>query len=211
MSNNITSNYATRRTKILDLQKSLPDVLRSKVPFRYVEQTYVLSPQSQGILAEALTKGSLSFSLALQYLRDNLFVTADTLLEFAKPGKRGRPAVIAESNEEVLMPTTLPLEDTEQEQDERDVERLAALLMKCYKSMPDQTALALARSKAMRDVINIVNATRLALESDSARSDFVILTLLVLFRDSESKVSHIIGSNGAFQKAAQEAGILPEK
>jgi hypothetical protein len=193
------------------LQKSLPDVLRSKVPFRYVEQVYALSPQSQGILADALTKGSLSFSLALQYLRDDLFVTADTLLESAKPGKRGRPAVEAEVSEEVLMPTTLPLEDTELEQDERDVERLAALLMKCYKSMPDQTALALARSKAMSDVINIVNATRLALESDSARSDFVILTLLVLFRDSESKVSHIIGSNGAFQKAAQEAGILPEK
>ena len=76
--------------------------------------------------------------------------------------------------------------------------------------MPRQSASALAESEVMQEAVSVVTAVRLAVESNNAKSDFVILSLFGLISATKKKLSEIIQSNPAFLKAIENSGIALE-
>ena len=81
------------------------------------------------------------------------------------------------------------------------------ILIKCYPSMPLPSAEGLAKSEVMRGAINVVEAVRLALESNNAKSDFVILALFGLFNTTKMQFQEIILNNPAYLQAIKQSGI----
>jgi hypothetical protein len=132
-------------------------------------------------------------------------LSIEDLVEFARPAKpgpkrggaeaQGPDASIAKPKIERIAP------------DPRDIRALSEVLMKCYPSMPKISADAMAASDVMSEALGIVTATREAIESAHAQSDFVILSLYQLFSQSKQQVREIIRGNSAFQKALENSGI----
>ena len=94
--------------------------------------------------------------------------------------------------------------------DPRDIQTLTEILIKCYPSMPVSSAGGLAKSEVMREAIRVVEAVRLALESNHAKSDFVILALFGLFRTTKIQLQEIVQSNPAYLQAIKQSGIALE-
>jgi hypothetical protein len=76
--------------------------------------------------------------------------------------------------------------------------------------MPVSSAGGLAKSEVMREAIRVVTAVRLALESNHAKSDFVILALFGLFRTTKIQLQEIVQSNPAYLQAIKQSGITLE-
>lgn len=194
--------YAVRKKRILRAREALPEGLR-EVPLRYVEDVAGLSPAALRLLERAYRSTALNIPRALKYIRENLVLSLEDLCEFARPDKPGPKPGRPEAPEKPSharreqAPSVLPYP--------RDVEALAGLLITCYPSMPRVTAEAMAQSDVLGEALKVVVATREALESDHARSDFVILTLHQLFAGSAKQVLKIIQGNPAFHKAYEQS------
>jgi hypothetical protein len=82
--------------------------------------------------------------------------------------------------------------------------------MACYPGMPEISANAMAQADVMREALKVIAATREAIESNHAQSDFVILSLFKLFSQSKKQVLEIIQGNPAFKKAFEGSRIALE-
>jgi hypothetical protein len=196
--------WLPRKNRLLKVREGFPESLRD-IPLRYVEDVAGLSADSLRALDRAYRIEKVNIPRALQYIRENLIISIEDLCEFARPEKRGpksgeaATSKDAPSSQQKETPSFLP--------DERDIQTLAGLLMACYPGMPKVSADAMAASDVMKEAFKVVTATREAIESDHARSDFVILSLFQLFTQSKKKVLEIIQGNPEFQKALDQSKV----
>lgn len=196
--------WLPRKNRSLKVREGFPVSLRD-IPLRYVEGVAGLSPDSLNALDQAYRIEKVNIPRALQFIRENQMISIQALCEFARPEKRGPKRGAAETAKDKPffqqreVPGFVP--------NERDIQILAGLLTVCYPSMPKVSADAMAASEVMQESLNVVSATREALESDHARSDFVILSLFQLFTHSKKKVLEIIQGNPAFQRALEQSKV----
>ena len=196
--------WLPRKKRSLKVREGFPESLRD-IPLRYVEGVAVLSPDSLSALDQAYRIEKVNIPRALQYIREHPVINIEDLIEFARPEKRGpksKSAGISQfspSPQQNEMPVISP--------DDRDIQSLSGLLVACYPGMPKVSADAMAASDVMQEALKVVAATREAMESDHARSDFVILSLFQLFTQSKKKVLEIIQGNPAFQKAFDQSRV----
>ena len=278
----MSEKYDEKIERIKRKRAGLPDALKN-IPVRYVEDVYDLSYEAKTILIEALAKGPIVISRALEYFQQTFSLNVDELLNAAKPKRPGpqakedlqdieneeeavipqnsstpnilpgpsaetpysthgdettvpvplqdnsttdlsqkTSAVIAEDTQSAGIKTELPpadhratnssqvMQSTKVSLDPQDIQVIISILTTCYPSMPRQSASALAESEVMREAVSVVTAVRLAVESNNAKSDFVILSLFGLISATKKKLSEIIQSNPAFLKAIENSGIALE-
>ena len=214
----MTENYDQKKARQLRIRETLPAELK-EIPLCYVEDVAEISPQAKQTLIDALAKGPINIACALEYFQNTFVLNADDLLEVARPKKRGPHQTegdhytqlyeaIAPSNTQTAdsspaIPPTATL-------DPRDIQTLTEILIKCYPSMPVSSAGGLAKSEVMREAIRVVETVRLALESNHAKSDFVILALFGLFRTTKIQLQEIVQRNPAYLQAIKQSGITLE-
>jgi hypothetical protein len=196
--------WLPRKNRSLKVREGFPESLRD-IPLRYVEGVAVLSPDSLSALDQAYRIEKVNIPRALQYIRTHPIINIEDLIEFARPEKRGPKSKSERTSN--LSHTPQQNELTVSFPDDRDIQSLSGLLVACYPGMPKVTADAMAASEVMKEALKVVAATREALESDHARSDFVILSLFQLFSQSKKKVLEIIQGNPAFQKAFEQSRV----
>jgi len=214
----MTETYDQKKARQLRIRETLPAELK-KIPLCFVEDVAEVSPEAQQILIVALAKGSINIARALEYFQNTLVLNVDDLLEAAKPRKRGPQPAGGDDDQQVeeelvilsnaTTGETLPAQTiaTVPTLNPRDVQTLTDLLIKCYPSMPSPSAEGLAKSEVMRGAISVVEAVRQTLESNSAKSDFVILALFGLFSKTKVQLQEIILSNPAYLQAIKQSGI----
>lgn len=193
---------------------------------RCVEDVARLSEESRRALIRALQIESINIPRALKYLRENLVISVEDMIDVARierPGPKRIPPEIQTTTDSEQLPaaTDIDPEPTPVTTDtaassrsapaEEDIQTLMNLLMECYPSMQPITARSLAASDVLVEALNVVTATRLARESSHAKSDFVILPLLKLFVDSYRQVHAIVKDNPAFTKALAHSKIALEQ
>jgi hypothetical protein len=184
------NEWDTRRNKLIKVRESLPESLRD-IPFRYVRDVAGLSADALRALDRAYRVEKVNIPRALQYLRETLVISVEDMIELARPDKRGpKPsesqAAIAQA------PSSAGSSEFQINASEEDLEKLTTILKRCYPSMPAITAKAMARSDVMREALAVVTTTRLAISSDHAKSDFIMLTLLTLFSESQKHIHALI-------------------
>jgi hypothetical protein len=185
-------------------REGLPESLR-KIPLRYVDDVTGLSTESLRALDRAYRVEELDIPRALQYIRENLILSVEDLREFARLEEHGPETGEAETSEDT--PSSQQKETPDFFPDERDIQSLARYLMECYPGMPEVSANAMAASDVMKEALKVVTSTREAIESDHARSDFVILSLFQLFTQSKKSVLEIIQGTPAFKKALDQSKV----
>jgi hypothetical protein len=200
------SQWDQRKKRLLKSREGLPESLR-EIPLRYVEDVAGLSADALRALDRVYCIEPVNIPRALKYIRENLVLSVEDMLEFSKPEKPGP------SPKKVPVQVTLappPIVPSSPVPEEIDTQTLARLLQLCYPSMPEVTTIALAGSDVMSESLMVVAATRKAIESDHAKSDFVILSLLQLFASSKNQVFEIIRRNPAFLKALEQSQLTQE-
>jgi hypothetical protein len=215
----MTENYDQKKIRQLRIRATLLPPELKEIPLCYVEDVAGISPQAKLILVDALAKGSINIARALEYFQNTFVINTDDLLEVARPRKRGPQQAEGDQDqqqEEVIVSCNASSADPSQAKqltttlDPRDIQTLIAILIKCYPSMPTASAEGLAKSEVMLEAIRVVSAVRLALESNHAKSDFVILALFGLFRTTKIQLQEIVQGNSAYLQAIKQSGIALE-
>ena len=214
----MTETYDQKKARQLRIRETLPTELKN-IPLCFVEDVAEISPQAQQILIDALARGSINIARALEYFQNTFVLIADDLLEVARPRKRGPQSAgdgqDQQPEDKTVVPSNAPTNESSPTPipaavlplDPRDIRTITDILINCYPSMPLSSAEGLARSEVMRGAVNIVEAVRLALESDNAKSDFVILALFRLFNTTKKRFQEIILNNPAYLQAIKQSGI----
>ena len=214
----MTENYDQKKARQLRIRETLPAKLK-EIPLCYIEDVAEISPQAKQTLIDALAKGPINIACALEYFQNTFVLNADDLLEVARPKKRGPHQTEGDHYtqlDEAIEPCNTQTVDSSPATpptatlDPRDIQTLTEILIKCYPSMPVSSAGGLAKSEVMREAIRVVEAVRLALESNHAKSDFVILALFGLFRTTKIQLQEIVQSNPAYLQAIKQSGITLE-
>jgi hypothetical protein len=214
----MTENYDQKKARQLRIRETLPAELK-EIPLCYVEDVAEISPQAKQILIDALAKEPIKIARALEYFQNTFVLSLDDLLEVARPRKRGLQQAEGDQDQqlgEAVVPCNAPTLDSSPATlpaatlDPRDIQTLTEILIKCYPSMPVSSAGGLAKSEVMREAIRVVVAVRLALESNHAKSDFVILALFGLFRTTKLQLQEIVQGNPAYLQAIKQSGIALE-
>jgi len=214
----MTENYDQKKARQLRIRETLPAELK-EIPLCYVEDVAEISPQAKQILIDALAKESINIARALEYFQNTFVLSLDDLLEVARSKKRGPQHTDGDQDQqqkEAISPCNAPGADSSlaippaATLDPRDIQTLTEILIKCYPSMPVFSAGGLAKSDVMQEAIRVVESVRLALESNHAKSDFVILALFGLFRTTKLQLQEIVQSNPAYLQALKQSGIALE-
>jgi hypothetical protein len=214
----MTENYDQKKARQLRIRETLPAELK-EIPLCYVEDVAEISPEAKQILIDALAKEPINIARALEYFQNTFVLSLNDLLEVARPKKRGPQQAEGDQDqqqEDAVVPCNTPTTDSSPATlpaatlDPRDIQTLTEILIKCYPSMPVFSAGGLAKSEVMREAIRVVESVRLALESNHAKSDFVILALFVLFRTTKIQLQEIVQRNPAYLQAIKQSGLALE-
>jgi len=198
------SEWDARKNKLIKAREGLPESLR-EIPLRYVGDVAGLSADALRALDRAYRIEKVNIPRAIQYMRETLVISVEDMIEISrqeKPGPKRADMQIGEACSQATNGTDARLVSSQE-----DIETLTKLLTACYPSMQTITADALAKSEVMGEALAVVTATRMAIGSDHAKSDFVILALLKLFIETQKQIRAIIQENPAFIKALEQSKI----
>lgn len=175
----MTENYQAKRERWQRLLASLPAGLREHVSLRNVESVTALTPPAQQRLLEAIQAGLKRLPRAVDQLR----VNPDTPVE------------------ELLHPTITATAETQPEISQEVKDELAALVQLCFPDMPRVSAEALVEAEVMEPARRTAQAHHVLLQSDHLRTDFVMLVVYGLMRQSLEQLEEIIKQAPAIQQA----------
>ena len=216
-----------------DKRARLPESLRS-IPLSDVEAVASLPVIFQKTLADAYAREKIDLSRAIKYINEsgnNLFLTPDEIIEAAR-GEEAGPVdtnlaaevsasristvessaksgpFLPESPLEIkpVPPLAPQLRQSVVQATQEDLDRLTGLLLTAFPDMPKISAESLADSDLMSEVLTVVASTRLAFQSKYSSSEFLLLTLLYLFNQSEKEVRDAILARPALKKLLEEKG-----
>jgi hypothetical protein len=181
----MTENYQAKRERWQRLLASLPAGLREHVSLRNVESVAALTPPAQQRLLEAIQAGLKRLPRAVDQLR----VNPDTPVE------------------ELLNPAVTPTAEAQPEISQQVKDELAALVQMCFPDMPRVSAEALVEAEVMEAARRTAQAHHALLQSDHLRTDFVMLVVYGLMRQSLDHLEEIINQTPAIQQAFLQSDL----
>jgi hypothetical protein len=181
----MSETYQSKRERWQRLLEALPAGLREHVSLRNVEAVAALTPQAQERLIEAIQSGLKRLPRAVEQLRANPKTSVDELLN---------PS--AQTN------TEQPSGFSEQIQKE-----LADSIQLCFPDMPRISAEALANADALEIARQILQTHHNLFQSVNLRTDFVMVVLYALMRQSLERLEAIISDTPACQQAIQRSAL----
>jgi len=184
----MSETYQSKRERWQRMLELLPAGLREHVSLRNVEIVTALTPQAQARLMEAIHSGLKRLPRAVEQLRINPNTSVADLLN-----PPGRP--VAESS------------STEPDFPQHIQNELADLIQQCFPDMPRLSAEALANS----DVLDVARTTAQAhhqlLASNHLRTDFVVMVLYGLMRQSLESLEEVIEQTPALLQAFNQSSL----
>ncbi len=187
MTSDLAQTKAVRRRTLRD---GFPYPL-NQIALRHVDSVAALTDVQRLILSKALQKSNLrhaaTYVEALNQLGNHIQNEDDLVaLISTRPVKK-----VEKANDHADI----------NESDSVDTDYLMDLLLKCYPDMPRTSANALAKADVMKAPLQVVRATRSAIEKGN--SDFVVVTLFTMFEEKLNELKELINGNPAFIKAIQ--------
>jgi hypothetical protein len=206
-------------------REKLPESLRD-IPLSDVEAVASLPMIYLKPLADAYIMEKFDIPRAVEYIKtsNNVFITPEEICEAARSSSTSGRIEAERDAVPVSLPTppSAPAEKTEETKPaapvaastpppalpptREDLDHLARMLMLCFRDMPKITAESMAESDLLREVLAVVSAKRLAVGSKYAASEFVLLTLLFLFHQSEKEIRDSINQKPSLKKLLEEKG-----
>lgn len=185
----MSETYQSKQERRQRLLKSLPEGLRPHVSVRNIEAVAALSTQAQASLLEAIQAGLKRLPRAIDQLRADPDTPVSDL--FNPP---------AQPVTEILIQTDMSTIQQE----------VADLIQQCLPNMPRVSAEALADADVMEIARTIAQAHQQMFKSNHIRTDFVMLTLYGLMRQTLERLEEIIEDTPALRRAFDQ-GDLPWK
>ena len=185
----MSETYQSKQERRQRLLESLPASLRPHVSVRNIEAVAALSTQAQARLLEAIQTGLKRLPRAIEQLRaDPNTSVADLLNPPVQPVT------------EILIQTDIS--NVQQE--------VADLIQQCFPDMPRVSAEALADADVMQIVRSVAQTHQQLFKSNHIQTDFVMLTLYGLMRQTLEHMEEIIKNTPALRQAFEQ-GDLPWK
>jgi len=184
----MSETYQSKRERWQRLLDSLPANLREHVSLRNVEAVTALPPQARERLVEAIQAGLKRLPRAVEQLKVNPNTSVADLLN--------PPAQL------VAEPSSPISEIPQHIQNE-----LADLIQQCFPDMPRLSAEALANSDVMEVARTTAQAHHQLLASDHLRTDFVVMVLYGLMRQSLERLEEIIEDTPALRQAFNQSSL----
>ena len=180
----MSETYESRRKRWLQLQETLPDGLRARIPLRNVQDTARLSLNAQRTLAQALDEGLKQIPTALRTLKRKPSAMVAELL--SADHRKGMGCAVDQK-----LPTHVgpPVPTPTPQVDERDVLALAELFRSISPGANAISAEFWAKEKPM--LLAMVGAHRAFLEANASEVDFVVFCafLLQMFKDADRRLA----------------------
>jgi hypothetical protein len=184
----MSETYQSKRERWQRMLELLPAGLRDHVSLRNVEAVAALTPAGQERLKEAVQAGLKRLPRAVEQLRVNPETSvADLLNPPAQPDPE------------------LPLQGsaiTEQIQNE-----LADLIQLCFPDMPRISAEALANADVLDIVRTMMRANHQLFTSTHLKTDFVLMALYGLMRQTLERLEEMIEDTPALRQAFDQSAL----
>ena len=181
----MSETYRSKRERWGRMLESLPVGLREHVSLRNVEAVASLPPQAQERLVEALQAGLRRLPHAVEQLRLNPDTSVADLLH--------SPAV-SETKENVQTSQEIQKE-------------LADLIQLCFPDMPRISAEALSAAEVMDVARQIAQVHQSLFRSTHLRTDFVVMVLYGLMRQSQERLEELIEQTPALRQAFDQSHL----
>ena len=185
----MSETYQSKRERRQRLLESLPMGLRGHIAQRNIDAVAALSPQAQTHLLEAVQAGLKRLPRAIEQLHaDPDTSIADLLNPPAQP--------------ETEFPVQTNSSSIGQE--------VAALIQECFPDMPRVSAEALTDADVMQIVRTVAQTHQQMFKSNHIKTDFVMLTVYGLMRQTLEQMEELIENTPALRQAFEQ-GDLPWK
>ncbi len=181
----MTENYQAKRERWQRLLESLPAGLREHISLRSVESVAALTPPAQQRLLEAIRAGLKRLPRAVEQLRIN----PDTPVE------------------ELLNPTAITVMEVQPQISQQVKDELAGLVQLCFPDMPRVSAEALVEANVMETTCRTAQVHYDLFQSNHLRTDFVLLVVYGLMRQSLEHLEAIINQSPAIQQAFLQSDL----
>lgn len=184
----MSETYQSKRERWQRMLESLPEGLREHVSLRNVEAVAALTPQAQERLAEAIQAGLKRIPRAVEQLRTNPNTSVADLLN---------------------PPTHFLAEPPQEAPDfsQHIQKQLADLIQQCFPDIPRISAEALANSDVMDVARNVAQAHEQLFKSNHMRTDFVMMALYGLMRQTLERLEEVIEESPALRQAFHQSHL----
>ena len=179
----MSESYQSKQERRQRLLESLPEGLRPHVSVRNIEAVAALSPLAQTRLLEAVQAGLKRLPRAIEQLRADPETSVADLLD--------PPA-----QSETELPVQSDSSSTGQE--------VADLIQECFPDMPRVSAEALADADVMQVVRSVAETHQQVFKSNHVKTDFVMLTLYGLMRQTLERLEEMIEETPALRQAFEK-------
>ena len=179
----MSETYQSKRERRQRMLDALPVGLREHVSLRNVEAVVAFSPEVQMRLLEAIQAGLTRVPRAIEQLRADPQTSVAELLD---------PPAQPE--------TELPAQ-THSASIGQDV---ADLIQECFPDMPRVSAEALADADVMQVVRSVAETHQQVFKSNHIKTDFVMLTLYGLMRQTLERLEEMIEEIPALRQAFEK-------
>lgn len=178
----MSETYQSKRERWQRMLESLPEGLREHVSLRNVEAVSALTPQAQERLEEAIQSGLKRIPRAVEQLRINPNTSVADLL---------------------IPPTQFVAEPPQPEPEfpGHIQKQLADLIQGCFPDMPRISAEALANSDVMDAARIVAQAHDQLFNSSHLKTDFVMMVLYGLMRQTLERLDEMIEASPALRQA----------
>jgi len=179
----MSETYQSKRERRQRMLDALPASLREHISLRNVEAVAALSEQAQMWLLEAIQAGLTRVPRALEQLRSDPETSIADLLNPPAPAE----AIVPIQSD----PSSISKDVADQ-------------IQECFPDMPRVSAEALASAEVMQIVRSVAETHQQVFKSNHIKTDFVMLTLYGLVRQTLNKLEEIIEETPALQQALEQ-------
>ena len=184
----MSETYQSKRERRQRLLETLPATLRAHISIRNVEAVAALTPKAQERLTEAVQAGLKRLPRAVEQLQINPDTSVGDLLS---PPAQPDPETATQGSDS---PQHIHHE-------------LADLIQGCFPDMPRVSAEALANSEVMDMARTTAQAHHLLLASNHLRTDFVVMVVYGLMRQTLEHLEEMIEDTPALRQAFDQGGL----
>ncbi|MBI5841890.1 MAG: hypothetical protein HZB19_17515 [Chloroflexi bacterium] len=184
----MSETYQSKRERRQRLLETLPAALRAHISIRNVEAVAALTPQAQERLTEAVQAGLKRLPRAVEQLQINPDTSIADLLN---PPAQLDPETASQGSD---YPQHIHHE-------------LADLIQVCFPDMPRMSAEALANADVMDVARTAARAHHQLFKSNHLRTDFVVMVLYGLMRQSLESLEEVIEQTPALLQAFNQSSL----
>lgn len=184
----MSETYQSKRERWQRMLEALPVGLRECVSLRNVEAVAALTPKAQQRLVEAIQAGLKRLPRAVEQLRVNPDTLVADLLDFP------------------VQPDTKPMLPSPDFPQHIEKE-LANLIQSCFPDMPLISAKALANADVMDVARSVADVHSQIFKSHHLRTDFVMMVLYGLIRQTLEHLEEVIVDTPALRQAFDQSSL----